>query len=188
MISLSKMHDWFVNETENSVKKVRGEISKRIEAIKLAMSDLLDAAKEFEIGETVDAETRSSQNIYEKMTEMVQEFTYPDKITYNTAEDFIKDLNKFLERVLTLGRRFIPNLKRKYKTRVFILNRALERIQRNYSDLKSFLEDKSTLLKEVDETSDMIQQIVEKIKERNNLKEQIANESKIEDNLEKEIQ
>lgn len=173
LISLSKMQNWFLDETENSVKKIRSELSKRIEQIKEAMEDLEIAAQDFEVGDPVDAETRSSQNIYEKVTEMVEEFQYPDKVTYKTAEDFRKELEKFLERLVTLGKRFVPNLKRKYKTRVFILNRSLQRIQKNYNDFKKFLEDRSSLLKEVDHTSDMIAQIIEKIKERDEIKQEI---------------
>ncbi|MHA1156929.1 MAG: hypothetical protein ACTSQK_12550 [Candidatus Heimdallarchaeota archaeon] len=140
MISLSKMNEWFQNDTENSVKKVRQEIQKRIELVKASMEELELAAQDFEIGDTIDAETRSSQNIFEKMTEMVTEFEYPEKITYKTTEEWVKSLGKFLQRVLTIGRRFIPNLKRKYKTRVFILNRALTRIQKNYHDFNKFIE------------------------------------------------
>jgi len=134
------MNEWFQNDTENSVKKVRQEIQKRIELVKASMEELELAAQDFEIGDTIDAETRSSQNIFEKMTEMVTEFEYPEKITYKTTEEWVKSLGKFLQRVLTIGRRFIPNLKRKYKTRVFILNRALTRIQKNYHDFNKFIE------------------------------------------------
>lgn len=181
------MNEWFKNETENSVKKVRQEMQKRIEAIKSSMEELELAAQDFEIGDTIDAETRSSQNIYEKMTKMVANFEYPEKITYKTANEWLKSLGKFLERVMTIGRRFIPNLKRKYKTRVFILNRALTRIQRNYQDFNQFLEDKTVLLKEVDHTSDKILLIIDKVEERDKLKKQISVEKTEVDEVAKEI-
>ncbi|MHA1556944.1 MAG: hypothetical protein ACTSPM_08440 [Candidatus Heimdallarchaeota archaeon] len=187
MISLSKMNEWFQNDTENSVKKVRQEIQKRIELVKASMEELELAAQDFEIGDTIDAETRSSQNIFEKMTEMVTEFEYPEKITYKTTEEWVKSLGKFLQRVLTIGRRFIPNLKRKYKTRVFILNRALTRIQKNYHDFNKFIEDKTVLLKEVDETSDKISLIISKVEERDKLKKQISSEKAEADEILKEI-
>ena len=181
------MKDWFENETENSVKKVRQEISKKIDSVKTAMEELEIAAQDFEIGDTIDAETRSSQNIFEKMTEMVTEFEYPERITYKTAEDWAKSLEKFLERVLTVGRRFIPNLKKKYKTRVFILNRALQRIQRHYQDLTKFLEDKTVLLKEVDDTSDKIELIIEKVAQRDKLKEEIKTEKSEDEKIRTQI-
>ncbi len=182
------MKEWFENETENSVKKVRADISKRIEFIKQNLDELKIAAKDFEVGDTVDAETRSSQNIYEKMTEMVEEFEFPEKVTYKTAETFLKDLEKFLSRVLTLGKRFIPNLKKKYRTRVFILNRALTRIQKNYQDFEKFLEDKTVLLKEVDSTSDNIEYLIEKVKDRENIKKEILGMEEDEADLKKEIE
>jgi len=181
------MNEWFQNDTENSVKKVRQEIQKRIELVKASMEELELAAQDFEIGDTIDAETRSSQNIFEKMTEMVTEFEYPEKITYKTTEEWVKSLGKFLQRVLTIGRRFIPNLKRKYKTRVFILNRALTRIQKNYHDFNKFIEDKTVLLKEVDETSDKISLIISKVEERDKLKKQISSEKAEADEILKEI-
>ncbi len=181
------MNEWFQNDTENSVKKVRHEIHKRIDLVKASMEELEHAAQDFEIGDTIDAETRSSQNIFEKMTEMVSEFEYPEKITYKTTEEWVKSLGKFLQRVLTIGRRFIPNLKRKYKTRVFILNRALTRIQKNYQDFNKFFEDKTVLLKEVDDTSDKISLIISKVKERDKLKKQISAEKKEADEITEEI-
>ena len=177
MISLSKMKVWFEEETENSVRKIRSEIEKRINYVKESMEELVVASKDFEVGDTVDAETRSSQNIFEKMIEMVEGFEYPEVVTYKTADEFAKSLKKFLERVMEIGRRFIPNLKKKYKTRVFILNRALQRIQRNYQELNNFLEEKTVLLREVDETSDKISLIISKVKERESLKEQIKEET-----------
>jgi hypothetical protein len=188
LISLSKMKKWFENETENSVKKVRAEIRKRIDLIQQNLDELKIAAKDFEVGDTVDAETRSSQNIFEKMTEMVEEFEFPEKVTYKTAEDFLKYLEKFLSRVLTLGKRFIPNLKKKYRTRVFILNRALTRIQKNYNDLEKFVEDKTVLLKEVDSTSDNIEFLIEKVKEREAIKKEIQDMEEKEASLNKEIE
>ena len=182
------MKEWFENETENSVKRVRAEISKRIELIEQNLDELKISAKDFEVGDTVDAETRSSQNIFEKMTEMVDEFEFPEKITYKTAEIFLKDLEKFLSRVLKLGQRFIPNLKKKYRTRVFILNRALTRIQKNFQDLEKFLEDKTVLLKEVDSTSDNIEFIIEKVEEREKIKNEIQNMEEDDAGLEKEIE
>ena len=181
------MKEWFEEETESSVKKIRNEIEKRIDNIKDSMDELVAAAKDFEIGDTIDAETRSSQNIYEKMTEMVEEFGYPEKVTYKTANDLLKDLKKFLERVLEIGGRFIPNLKRKYRTRVFILNRALQRIQRNYQELESFLEERTILLQEVDETSDDISLIIEKVRSRENLKNEIKNETVEAEKIQEEI-
>ncbi|MBN1329487.1 MAG: hypothetical protein JXA54_08435 [Candidatus Heimdallarchaeota archaeon] len=177
MISLSKMKVWFEEETESSVKKIRLEIKRWFDVFSSNLEELKIAAKDFEVNDTVDAESRSSQNIYEKMTEMVDEFEVPEKVTYKTAEELIKSLEKFLQRVLTLGRRFIPNLKKKYKTRVFILNRALTRLQKNYHDFEKYLADKSVLLKEVDQTSDDISIIIDKVKERENLKNEIKNEN-----------
>ncbi|NHJ86112.1 MAG: hypothetical protein FK734_11670 [Asgard group archaeon] len=174
MISLSKMKEWFETETENSVKRLRTDITKRIEIIQSNFEELKIAAQDFELSDTVDAESRSSQNIYEKMTEMVNEFVFPTKITYKTASSFSKDLEKFLQRVLTIGQRFIPNLKRKYRTRVFILNRALTRIQKNYQEFSSFLEDKTQLLQDVDSTSDNIELLINKVKDRENLKSNIV--------------
>ena len=181
------MLEWFEEETESSVKKIRNEIVKRIDNVKDSMDELVVAAKDFEIGDTIDAETRSSQNIYEKMTEMVEEFEYPEKVTYKTANELLKDLKKFLERVLEIGSRFIPNLKRKYRTRVFILNRALQRIQRNFQDLENFLEEKTILLQEVDETSDNISLIIDKVRTRENLKKEIKNEDIEADKIQKQI-
>ncbi|NHK32241.1 MAG: hypothetical protein FK730_12870 [Asgard group archaeon] len=188
MISLSKMKEWFENETENSVKKVRAEIRKRIEIVEQNLDELKIAAKDFEVGDTVDAETRSSQNIFEKMTEMVDEFEFPEKVTYKTAESFIKYLEKFLSRVFTLGKRFIPNLKKKYRTRVFILNRALTRIQKNFQELEKFIEDKTVLLKEVDSTTDNIEFLIDKVKERENIKREIQDMEEKEATLSKEIE
>ncbi len=181
------MRDWFENETENSVKKVRAEISKRIEIIKANFKDLKISAIDFEVSDTIDAESRSSQNIYEKMTEMVEEFTFPKGITYKTAEDFVKDLEKFLQRVMTVGQRFIPNLKKKYRNRVFILNRALTRIQKSYQEFKNFLEGKTVLLKEVDDTSESITLLIQKVKGRELLKKQIKGETKEGEDIEKQI-
>ncbi|MBK5112429.1 MAG: hypothetical protein KGD59_06930 [Candidatus Heimdallarchaeota archaeon] len=187
MISLSKMKTWFENETENRVMKVRSEIKKRMEYIIENFKELKVAAQDFEVSDTVDSETRSSQNIFEKMTEMVEEFEFPNTITYKTAEEFSKELEKFLKRVLTLGQRFIPNLKKKYKTRVFILNRALTRVQKNYQDFEAFLKDKTVLLKEVDSASESITLLVEKVEEREKLKEEIKSESSQLTKLEKQI-
>lgn len=168
------MNKWFKEETESSVKKIRQEIQKRIDLVKSSMEELELAAQDFEIGDTIDAETRSSQNIYEKMTAMVSKFEYPEKITYKTTEEWVKSLGKFLQKVMIIGRRFIPNLKRKYKTRVFILNRALTRIQKNYQDFNLYIENKTVLLQEVDNTSDKIILIIEKVDERDKLKKQIS--------------
>ncbi len=188
LISLSKMKAWFEEETDNSVKKIRIEIKKWFDIFTSNLEELKIAAKDFEVNDTVDAESRSSQNIYEKMTEMVDEFQVPEKVTYKTAEELIKSLEKFLQRVLTVGQRFIPNLKKKYRTRVFILNRALTRLQKNYQDFKVFLDDKSVLLKEVDQTSDDISSIIDKVKERENLKDEIKNENNGIEAIEKELE
>lgn len=187
VISLSKMKAWFENESENRVKKVRSDIKKRMDYIAENFKELKIAARDFEMSDTIDSETRSSQNIYEKMTEMVEEFEFPNTITYKTAEEFLKDLEKFLQRVLKLGQRFIPNLKKKYKTRIFVLNRALTRIQKNYQDFKEFLEDKTVLLKDVDSTSENITLILEKVKTREKLREEIKSESTQLSKLEKQI-
>ncbi|NHJ49194.1 MAG: hypothetical protein FK733_15505 [Asgard group archaeon] len=183
MISLSKMKEWFENETENSVKKIRADIKKRIDYIDHNLEELKVAAQDFEVGDTVDAESRSSQNIFEKMTEMVDEFDFPEEITYKTAEEFLKKLGKFLSRVLTLGKRFIPNLKKKYRTRVFVLNRALERAQKNYKDFEIYLEQKTVLLKDVDSTSEDITILIDKVSERENIKQEIKSTTKDETNL-----
>jgi len=188
LISLSKMKAWFEEETDTSVKKIRIEIRKWFDVFSSNLEELKIAAKDFEVSDTVDAESRSSQNIYEKMTEMVDEFEIPEKVTYKTSEELSKALEKFLQRVLTLGQRFIPNLKKKYRTRVFILNRALTRLQKNYQDFEKFLSDRSVLLKEVDQTSDDISTIIDKVKERENLKEEIKNEKNGLENIEKELQ
>jgi len=187
VISLSKMNAWFENETENRVQKVRSEIKKRMDYIEENFKELKIAAQDFEVSDTVDSETRSSQNIFEKMTEMVEEFNFPGTITYKTAEEFSKELEKFLQRVMTLGQRFIPNLKKKYRTRVFILNRALTRIQKNYQDFKNFLDDKTVLLKEVDEASENIALLIEKVQDREKLKDEIQAESNQLNKLGKEI-
>ncbi len=181
------MNKWFKDETENSVKKVRQEIHKRVELVKSSMEELELAAQDFEIGDTIDAETRSSQNIYEKMTAMVSNFEYPEEITYKTTEVWIKSLEKFLHRVMIIGRRFVPNLKRKYKTRIFILNRALTRIQKNYQDISQFIENKTVLLQEVDNTSDKILLIIDKVNERDKLKKQISVENAEVDVITKKI-
>ena len=176
MISLSKMKPWFEKQTENSVKKIRSELKKQIDYVANAMDDLRESALEFEMKDTIDAETRSAQNIYEKFTEMTDAFEFPEEVTYKTAEDFLKRLEKFLSTLLTQGRRFIPNLGKKYKTRLFILNRALTRIQRNYQDFEKFLEDKTVLLRQVDEASESIALLIEKVKNRKNLKQEIKAE------------
>jgi chromosome segregation ATPase len=181
------MKEWFVNETEGSVRRVRGDIEKKVEGIRNSFTDLKEASKEFETKETIDAESRSAQNIYEKMTEMVEEFEFPEKITYKTAQEFNKDVEKFLQRVLTLGKRFIPNLGRKYKTRVFILNRALQRIQKYYEDFDKFLEEKTTVLQEVDNATDDIDLLMKKIQEREKLKETITEEKSEAKNIHSEI-
>ncbi len=181
------MNKWFKDETENSVKKVRQEIHKRIELVRSSMGELELAAQDFEIGDTIDAETRSSQNIFEKMTAMVTNFEYPEKITYKSTEEWVKSLGKFLQRVMIIGRRFIPNLKRKYKTRVFILNRALTRIQKNYQDFNQFIENKTVLLQEVDNTSEKISLIISKVESRDNLKKQISAEKAEVDEILEEI-
>ena len=187
VISLSKMKAWFENESESRVKKVRSEIKKRMDYIAENFKELKIAAQDFEMSDTIDSETRSSQNIYEKMTEMVEDFAFPNTITYKTAEEFLKDLEKFLQRVLKLGQRFIPNLKKKYKTRIFVLNRALTRIQKNYQDFKEFLEDRTILLKDVDSTSENISLLLEKVNEREKLKEEIKSETNHFGKLEKRI-
>ncbi len=181
------MNKWFKDETEISVKKVRQEIHKRVELVKSSMEELELAAQDFEIGDTIDAETRSSQNIYEKMTAMVSNFEYPEEITYKTTEEWIKSLEKLLRRVMIIGRRFVPNLKRKYKTRIFILNRALTRIQKNYQDISQFIENKTVLLQEVDNTSDKILLIIDKVNERDKLKKQISVENAEVDVITKKI-
>jgi len=170
------MKPWFEKQTENSVKKIRSELKKQIDYVANAMDDLRESALEFEMKDTIDAETRSAQNIYEKFTEMTDAFEFPEEVTYKTAEDFLKRLEKFLSTLLTQGRRFIPNLGKKYKTRLFILNRALTRIQRNYQDFEKFLEDKTVLLRQVDEASESISLLIEKVKNRKNLKQEIKAE------------
>jgi len=181
------MKTWFENETENKVKRVRSEIKKRMDYIVENFKELKITAQDFEMSDTVDSETRSSQNIYEKMTEMVEEFEFPNTITYKTAEEFLKDLEKFLKRVMRLGQRFIPNLKKKYKTRIFVLNRALTRIQKNYQDFTEFLEERTVLLKDVDSVSENISSLIEKVKEREKLKDEIKSESNQLNKLEKQI-
>jgi len=183
------MKDWFKAETEGSVKKIRAELRKRFEIISSNMEDLRLAAQDFEVKDTIDAESRSSQNIYEKMTEMVDEFEIPQTITYRSAEEFLKSLEKFLSRVLTLGSRFIRNLKKnKYRTRVFILQRALTRLQKNYQELEKFLNEKTVLLQEVDDTSDDIDALIRKVQEREKIKKEIFEEKAIITQHEKKIQ
>jgi hypothetical protein len=182
------MQPWFEKQTENSVKKIRAELKKQIDAIASAMEDLKESAAEFEMKDTLDAETRSSQNIYEKFTEMVDEFEFPEKVTYKTSEEFLKNLEKFLKTLLKQGRRFIPNLGKKYKTRLFVLNRALTRIQRNYQDFEKFLEDRTVLLQEVDATSDNILLLIEKVEDRENLKNDINTEKNEAQKLEEKIE
>ncbi len=183
------MKDWFEAETEGSVRKIRSELRKRFENISSNMEDLKIAAQDFEVKDTIDAESRSSQNIYEKMTEMVEEFEIPQTITYSSAQAFLKDLEKFLSRVLTLGSRFIRNLKKnKYRTRVFILQRALTRLQKNYQELENFLENKTVLLQEVDETSEGIDSLVKKVHEREKIKKEIAEEKELVSQHEEKLQ
>ncbi|MCF2143692.1 MAG: hypothetical protein K9W42_08345 [Candidatus Heimdallarchaeota archaeon] len=183
------MKDWFEAETEGSVRKIRSELRKRFEIISSNMEDLKIAAQDFEVKDTIDAESRSSQNIYEKMTEMVEEFEIPQTITYSSAQAFLKDLEKFLSRVLTLGSRFIRNLKKnKYRTRVFILQRALTRLQKNYQELENFLENKTVLLQEVDETSEEIESLVKKVHEREKIKKEIAEEKELVSQHEEKLQ
>jgi myosin heavy subunit len=181
------MKNWFKEETEDSVKKVRREMQKYVDNVHSSLEDLREASKEFEIGDTVDAESRSSQNIYEKMTEMVDNFEYPDEITYHQTLEMAKDLEKFLKRVMHIGRRFIPNLGRKYKTRVFVLNRALKRIQRDFKDLAKFLKKETKLLQKVDETSDNISNLMDKIEERKKLKKRIEKEREKVNEIREEI-
>lgn len=188
MISLSKMKPWFEKQTENSVKKIRAELKKQIDYVASAMNDLKESAFEFEMKDTIDAETRSAQNIFEKFTEMTDAFEFPEEVTYKTAKDFHKRLEKFLTTLLTQGRRFIPNLGKKYKTRLFVLNRALTRIQRYYQEFDKFLEDKTVLLQEVDETSDNISLLIEKIDHRKKLREDIKSEKKVVVKIEEEIE
>ena len=182
------MKSWFEKQTENSVKKIRAELKKQIDYVASAMEDLRESALEFEMKDTIDAETRSAQNIYEKFTEMVDNFDFPEVVTYKTSEDFRKRLEKFLTTLLTQGRRFIPNLGKKYKTRLFVLNRALTRIQRNYQEFEKFLEDKTILLQEVDAASDNISLLIEKVEDREALKRNIKSEKneaiKIEEDIE----
>ena len=188
MISLSKMKHWIEKQTENSVKKIRAELKKQIDYVASAMDDLKESALEFEMKDTIDAETRSAQNIFEKFTEMVENFEFPEVVTYKTSEDFLKRLEKFLTTLLTQGRRFIPNLGKKYKTRLFVLNRALTRIQRNYQEFDKFLEDKTVLLQEVDAASDNITLLIEKTEERENLKNKIKSEKSEAKNIEEAIE
>ncbi|MHA1629368.1 MAG: hypothetical protein ACTSXO_01325 [Candidatus Heimdallarchaeota archaeon] len=183
------MKDWFEAETEGSVRKIRSELRKRFENISSNMEDLKIAAQDFEVKDTIDAESRSSQNIYEKMTEMVEEFEIPQTITYSSAQAFLKDLEKFLSRVLTLGSRFIRNLKKnKYRTRVFILQRALTRLQKNYQELENFLENKTVLLQEVDETSEGIENLIKKVHEREKIKKAIVEEKELVSQHEEKLQ
>jgi len=170
------MKPWFEKQTENSVKRIRAELKKQIDYVANAMNDLKESALEFEMKDTIDAETRSAQNIYEKFTELTEAFEFPEVVTYKTSEDFLKRLEKFLTTLLKQGRRFIPNLGKKYKTRLFILNRALTRIQRNYQELEKFLEEKTILLQEVDATSDNIMLLIEKVEYREDLKKNIKSE------------
>ena len=170
------MKTWFEKQTENSVKKIRAELKKQIDYVANAMDDLRESSLEFEMKDTIDAETRSAQNIFEKFTEMVDNFEFPEVVTYKTSEDFLKRLEKFLTTLLTQGRRFIPNLGKKYKTRLFVLNRALTRIQRNYQDFEKFLENKTVLLQEVDAASDNISLLIGKVEERKEFKRNIKSE------------
>ncbi|MHA1213636.1 MAG: hypothetical protein ACTSSH_14410 [Candidatus Heimdallarchaeota archaeon] len=148
MISLSKMKDWFEDETKNSVKKIRSELGKRFDMFKSNLEELKISA----------------------------------------AKVLLKDIEKFYQRVLKQGSRFIPNLKKnKYRNRVFTLNRALQRIQKNYQDFERFLEDKSVLLRDVDQTSDDITLIIDKVKEREILKKQIQNQKADSDKIKNEI-
>ena len=91
MISLSKMKPWFEKQTENSVKKIRAELKKQIDYVAGAMNDLKESALEFEMKDTIDAETRSAQNIFEKFTEITDTFEFPEEVTYKTAKDFLND-------------------------------------------------------------------------------------------------
>lgn len=187
LISLTKMQEWFKEQTEDSVKRVRNNIRKKMEDIQDALEDLVNTSQEFEVKDTVDAESRSSQNIYEKMTYLVEEFEFPKKITYARMKEFQKDVEKLIKNILTTGRRFIPNLGRKYKTRVFLLNRALKRIQKAYKDFRDYLEENTDLMQEVDETSDKIALLIKKMNTREELQKRIQEEEQDAEEVEEQI-
>ncbi|MBD3192666.1 MAG: hypothetical protein GF308_18640 [Candidatus Heimdallarchaeota archaeon] len=187
LISLTKMQEWFKEQTEDSVKRVRNNIQKKLEGIQDALDDLVNTSQEFEVKDTVDAESRSSQNIYEKMTLLVEEFQFPKQITYARMREFQKEVEKLIKNVLTTGRRFIPNLGKKYKTRVFLLNRALKRIQKAYKDFSEYLDENTDLMQEVDETSDKISLLIKKMNTRADLQKRIQEEEEDAEEVEEQI-
>ncbi|MEA2069918.1 MAG: hypothetical protein U9O98_01360, partial [Asgard group archaeon] len=95
---------------------------------------------------------------------------------------------KFLKRVMIIGKKFIPNLGgRKYKTRVYVLNRIMKQLQDDYKDFEKFLRKKTKLLREVDETSEYINTIIKKMEERSELKKKIQNTIKEAETIQEKI-
>ncbi|MHA1685118.1 MAG: hypothetical protein ACTSYD_01795 [Candidatus Heimdallarchaeaceae archaeon] len=140
-MTLDEVMSFFTKSVSSVLNKHRNDAQRQINRILTRIQDVKDAAKRFDYSDINDPDVYQNYatTIYRQTTEIMDRIVAPEKITYNTLEDFDSLCKNQINACINMLAKYLSWLKRdrSYKTKVKNLDRALTLLKKEVANFES---------------------------------------------------
>ena len=176
-LPLEEAYEWFNSRVSSNMSSYRNQAAKQLRSIKDKVEEVKSAAHRFDYSDIKDPDVYQNYatTIYNRITEIFDDFETPENITYRNLEDFLTNTQSKINSCMNMLSKYLSWLKRdrSYKDKVKNLDRSLTRLKEeifhfenktlvSYSEIVKFekvLEDIERLLELVERNFELQEEI-----------------------------
>lgn len=161
VIDVHKLPDWFQKQTEELLFNYRADILKQLDRIEEALVNTVESAEQLLEEVVIDGEMTvpgAAAKLANRLKGLFDNIEFPEKITYSSVEELLKDLASYIRDVTFAGRRYIPRLPKVHKKIVKELDYQFRIINQGYQKIKKLWE-KDKIPKQLDGIQDEVDEI-----------------------------
>ncbi len=184
-INLDDLSEWFENKTKKQIEPIKKEAQKKISKCESIFNELRVACHTLEEQPPTSSDeliTKSAKRFSEKLVKSLDDFEFPEKITYEKVDNFKDRLANLLRTIAQYANRWVSKLGRdkSYLQIIRNINYLLRDIQNLFRKLNTFLEKKYRRVMNIENIEELIEKLEELIQNAKDIK---VFESEIENEL-----
>ncbi|MFX1449779.1 MAG: coiled-coil domain-containing protein [Promethearchaeota archaeon] len=183
-INLIDLSEWFDNKTRKKIEPLKKEAQKKITKCESIFDELRIACHTLEEQPPTSSDeliAKSAKRFSEKLIKSLDDFEFPDKITYENVEQFRNKLEHLLRTIAQYANRWVSKLGRdkSYLQIIRNINYLLRDIQNLFRKLHLFIEKKyreAINIENIEELIEKLKELIENAKLIKDTESEIKNE------------
>ncbi len=139
--TIHDLQEWFEKEVSSELSTPRKIAQKQLNIIKDKIDEIRDSALRFDYSDIKEPDVYQNYatSIYKKTIEKLDEFQFPENVTFDNLEEFYSQAKNIITSYIDLLAKYLTWLKRdrSYKSKVKNLDRSITRFQQELNKLNT---------------------------------------------------